>query len=289
MLKISCINFMLQPISVFDDFAEHCRKMALSAASDQPDLIIFPEMLTLELLPLIAGDDFAELVRGLAGFNQQYQALFSGLAFETGAVIAAGSTIRADGGNHYNTAYLFRTGGGIGQQDKLHLMPIEKTVGLTPGSDVGLFDIDGVKAAVLTCYDIEFPEAARLAALRGVQLLINPSATTDEAGFWRVRHCGQARCVENLLYVAASCLCGPLSQTGFSFWGRSGVLTPCDTGFPAGGIAAQTEPNRQQWATTQIDTSGLPRLHTEGSAPAFTDRRGDIMKLVLKAHETTRG
>ena len=47
--------------------------------------------------------------------------------------------------------------------------------------------------AILVCYDVEFPEAARVLAEAGAQILFVPSCTDERQGFCRVRYCAQAR------------------------------------------------------------------------------------------------
>lgn len=68
------------------------------------------------------------------------------------------------------------------------------------------------KLAILTCYDIEFPEAARIAADKGVELILCPSYTETVSGYYRVRNTSQARAIENQLFVALSGIVGELKE-----------------------------------------------------------------------------
>jgi len=56
---------------------------------------------------------------------------------------------------------------------------------------------------ILICYDIEFPEVARVLAEAGAEILFVPSCTDGREGFCRVRYCAQARAIENQVYVSS--------------------------------------------------------------------------------------
>src|SRR5918995_4291593 len=81
------------------------------------------------------------------------------------------------GGAVYNSAAVIRADGSpAGVYRKLHLFDRERTV-FAPG-DRGLpvFAIDGARLGVLICYDLRFPEALRILALQGADLVTVPTA-----------------------------------------------------------------------------------------------------------------
>lgn len=102
---------------------------------------------------------------------------------------------------------------------------------MQPTTEVRIFHFNGVRFAVPICYDVEFPEGVRVAAVAGAELLLVPSWTDDDHGFWRVRHYAQARCVENIDYVAHAPLVGSLSEPSDfeQACGAAGILTPSAT------------------------------------------------------------
>ena len=77
--------------------------------------------------------------------------------------------------------------GSLRFKDKLHPTPWERDH-VTATHHLQSFIIDGVHTAVLICYVSELLEAARVATLAGVDLLLVPSWTDDRAGFKR-RYC----------------------------------------------------------------------------------------------------
>jgi predicted amidohydrolase len=80
-----------------------------------------------------------------------------------------------DGDRLYNSAVLVGPGGYVGRYRKLHLFMNEKDH-FTPG-DGGLpvFDIGSCRVGMLICFDWMFPEAWRVLALRGADLICHPS------------------------------------------------------------------------------------------------------------------
>jgi predicted amidohydrolase len=75
----------------------------------------------------------------------------------------------------YNTHVLVGPDGYIGKQRKLHLSRDEVNY-YKGGREILVFDLGRCKAGVVICYDNQFPEIARVMALRGVELLLMPHA-----------------------------------------------------------------------------------------------------------------
>ena len=206
-IRLSAACFMAGFVSGFDDFAEHVSLLTDQAAHDHPDFLIFPELLTLELISSFENTKSPEKYFRLAQYTDDYLELFTHLAKDKGFYIVGGSHLREFNGELYNTSHLFTPDGQVMEQRKCHLFPDEVST-TTPGDRLAVFETDKVKLSLLTCYDLEFPEAARLVAVQGAELLLSPSATASVHGYWRVRHCAQARCVENQVFVAHCSLLG---------------------------------------------------------------------------------
>ena len=95
----------------------------------------------------------------------------------------------------------------------------------TPGSEFPVVDWNGIKVGLLICFDIEFPEAARILALKGAQLIAIPTATLFDSKESRfiASTIVSVRAQENRVFVAFvsgcgsgylghSSLCGPLGR-----------------------------------------------------------------------------
>jgi predicted amidohydrolase len=284
-IRLSAASFRAGRVDSFDDFADHAARLVRRAANDQPDFLVFPELFTGEIMNSFQESSLEAKFARLAGYTPDYRDLFRRLARDHGFYIAAGSHPVQAGGRLYNTGHLFTPTGEIWEQRKCHLFPAE-AAWTTPGEGVTVFETEKARVSILTCYDLEFPEMARLATVRGAELLLSPSATVDEQGYWRVRHCGQARCIEDQVYVVHSSLLG--SVAGLPFWGKSSILTPCDAGFPGMGIAAEGQPNVEGIITAEVDTEMLHEIRERGAATTLRDRRWDMVK-ALYDHDRATG
>ena len=286
-VRISAVSFKCGPIKSFDDFAEHVSRLAGQAAADGPDLVIFPELFTGELMNFFQEPDLGAKFQRLATYTGDYLSLFTSLAKEKSLYIVGGSHYKEVGGKYYNTSHLFTPEGQVLEQRKVHLFPAEKPF-TTPGDGFVVFETEKAKVSILTCYDLEFPEPARLAALQGAEILLSPSATLDEAGYWRVRHCAQARCIEDQVFVAHCSLLGGWGMPGLEFWGRASILAPCDTGLPPKGIVAESEANQESVISGEVETETLYAIREAGSATTLKDRRWDLLDRLYRLESKGR-
>ena len=283
-IRLSAACFKADVVNGFDDFAEHVSRLVEQATPDRPDFLIFPELLTLELISSFENTESPEKYFRLAGYTSAYLNLFTQLAKDKGFYILGGSHLREANGKLYNTSQLFTPDGKVMEQRKCHLFPDEVPT-TTPGDELEVFETDKVRLSLLTCYDLEFPEAARLVTVQGAELLLSPSATASMHGYWRVRYCAQARCVENQVFVAHCSLLGTADET--PFYGAASILTPCDGKFPEKGIAAESPFNEETIATADIDTEMLYEIRRTGAATTLKDRRWDMLDALYQFESTS--
>ena len=171
-------------------------------------------------------------------------ARLSALAKQHGVVLVSSLFEKRAAGLYHNTAVVFDADGSIaGKYRKMHIPDdpgfYEKFY-FTPG-DLGFTPIQTSvgKLGVLVCWDQWYPEAARLMALAGAELLLYPTAigwdpddAQDEKSrqrdAWVLSHRGHA--VANGLPVLSCNRVGheasPLGASGIDFWGNSLVLGP---------------------------------------------------------------
>lgn len=273
-VRVSAVQFEHRPLQSFDQFAAQVRSDVLLAQDSGSQLVCFPEYLTGCLLS-IPGPE-AGHVQAWDRWTDRYRELFAGLAREAGLHILAGTHLVREGDRLYNTAHLFDPTGNLQTQQKLHLTPCEVTPwNLGTATTAKVFDTDLGKLAVLVCFDIEFPEAARAVADAGADLILCPSCTDDRAGFWRVRYSCHARTVENQIYVVHSALAGGLPNVRYleQSYGRSGILSPCDIPFARDGIVADGEWNQHLVVTGDVDLALLARVREAGSVTPRLCRR----------------
>jgi len=131
---------------------------------------------------------------------------------------------------------------------------------------------------ILICYDVEFPELARLLSEQEMQILLVPFWTDTKNGYLRVRRCAQARAIENECYVAIAGNIGNLPKVDSVDiqYGQAAVFSPSDFQFPHDAIMAETTPNTEMTLIVDVDLEKLQELQNEGSVRNYLDRRRDL-------------
>merc|ERR1712023_18219 len=121
----------------------------------------------------------------------------------------------------------------------------------------------------------------------GMEILFVPFWTDTKNGYLRVRHCAQARAIENECYVAISGSVGNLPRVDNVDiqYAQSAVFSPSDFYFPHDGTISESVPNTEMLLFADIDLEKLKLLHSEGSVTNIRDRRKDLYSLVWKGKE----
>ena len=216
------------------------------------------------------------------------------LAARHGVVIVASLFERRAAGLYHNTAVVLERDGSLaGKYRKMHIPDdpgfYEKFY-FTPG-DLGFEPIDTSvgRLGVLVCWDQWYPEAARLMALAGAELLLYPTAIgwdPDDAedererqrNAWMLSHRGHA--VANGLPVLSCNRVGhepsPVGASGIRFWGSSHVLGP------QGELLAEASRDEPQVLLADVDLDRSE--HVRRIWPFLRDRRIDAYADLLKRY-----
>lgn len=183
------------------------------------------------------------------------------------------------GGLYHNTAVVFGPDGKtLGTYRKMHIPDdpgFSEKFYFAPG-DTGFQPIDTPvgRLGVLICWDQWYPEAARLMALRGAEILIYPTAIglarTEKRELHRVQ-CGawqtmqRSHAIANGVYVLSINRIG--REDNLDFWGTSFISDPF------GRVLAQASPDKPEIvrATLDLNEIGVTRQHW----PFLRDRRVD--------------
>ncbi len=281
-VRICTVQYMLKRIESFDDFASQCEYFVDVAALDDSDFVVFPETFTIQLLSFLDETVPSRQVRRLADFTEDYIKLFSMLAVKHNVNIIGGSHFVEEEQLLYNVSYVFRRDGTIDRQYKLHITPDErKWWAVQPGQELKVFDTDCGKIAILICYDIQFPELARMAVDKGARILFTPFCTDDRQGYLRVRYCSQARAIENQVYTVISGTTGNLTHVPRSdtMYARSGIFSPSDFSFSRDGIVGECSANIETVVIGEVDLEILRRNRINGTVTHLKDRRRDLYRV----------
>jgi predicted amidohydrolase len=258
----------------------------VDAVSDyQSDFMLFPELFNAPLMAEFNHFGPAEAIRGLAKYTEVLREKFTEFAVSYNVNIITGSMPLIRNNKLYNVSYLCRRDGSWDSYEKIHITPSEVgDWGMSGGNKIKIMDTDCGKIGILICYDVEFPELARLYAEQDMQILFVPFLTDTQNGYNRVRYCAQARAIENECYVAIAGVIGNLPKVNNMDiqYAQSAIFTPSDFAFPTNAIKAEATPNTEMTIIGDVDLELLKELHEFGSVRNLKDRRHDLYSIKLK-------
>jgi N-carbamoylputrescine amidase len=202
-------------------------------------------------------------------------------------VIASLFEKRTQGIYHNTTAVIDADGAYLGMYRKMHIPDdpayYEKFY-FTPG-DLGYktFDTKFAKIGVLICWDQWYPEAARLTALQGAEILFYPTAigwatSQDEAtnieqyNAWQTIQ--RSHAVANGVHVVSVNRVGLEQNGAMKFWGGSFVSNPFGT------LLYKGSHDNEETEVVEIDTDATDRYRTHW--PFMRDRRIDSYENITK-------
>jgi len=187
--------------------------------------------------------------------------------------------LEADGERVFNACALVGPDGVIGNYRKVHLPYLGIDRFTTPGDrGFGVHDAGGLRIGMNICYDGAFPEAARVMALDGADLIVLP--TNWPPGAECTADCIiNARAMENAVYYAAVNRVG--IERGFPFIGRSKV---CD---PSGRLMTVAEQPVEAILYAEIDADRARNKHIirvpgKHEINRFADRRPEFYGKIVE-------
>jgi N-carbamoylputrescine amidase len=210
----------------------------------------------------------------------------SKVAAELGVVIIASLfEKRTQGLYHNTTAVLDADGAYLGKYRKMHIPDdpgfYEKFY-FTPG-DLGykIFETKFAKIGVLICWDQWYPEAARITALMGAEILFYPTAigwastqdvdtNTEQYNAWQTIQ--RSHAIANGVHVVSVNRVG--EEVGLKFWGGSFVSNPF------GKVVFQGDHQEEQVTTVELDLDKTDHYRTHW--PFLRDRRIDSYSPITK-------
>lgn len=272
-VKITACQFRVEKVPSFDAFQNQVVELIHQVPEDS-DYIIFPELFTVGLLGSFPEQDkltASDLIK-IDEYTARYKALFSEMANNRKQIIIAGSHLERRGDKYFNIGYIFDKDGSYVEHKKTHIFPAESNWQTTEGDELEVFSIGPAKIGLAICYEAEIPEVSRILSVNGAEIIFCPSYTFTEAGFWRVRHCAQARAIENQVYFVHCPTVGEPENPLPNGYGRSSILSPCDNAWTPNGVVAEAEPNKHTIVTGTVDIDELYENRKSGAATTFFDR-----------------
>jgi predicted amidohydrolase/GNAT superfamily N-acetyltransferase len=287
-IRVSTVQYQMRKLTSFEGFKRHIRYFVDVAKEYDSDFVLFPELLTAQLMSYLKTKTPLDAIRKLTTLTPKVDRLFKGLAKEFQIAIIGGTHPIKAGKVIENVASLYLPDGTVHRQPKIHITPNERRAwGIEGGSTLKVFDTPKARVGILVCYDSEFPEAARYLADQGAEVIFVPFCTDDRQAYLRVRYCCQARAVENQVYVVMSGTVGNLPDTENMDiqYAQSAVLSPSDFEFARDGILAEAMPNIETVITTDLDFEALQEAINSGSVRQRRDRRPDLFRFTASFEE----
>lgn len=281
-VRLGLIQWQMRLYEGMEGLMEQAEYFVDAVSAYRSDFALFPEFFNAPLMADYNHLPESQAIRELAKFTPEIVKRFSELAISYNINIITGSMPEIKENGLYNVGYLCKRDGSTERYEKLHVTPDEAKVwGMQGGVELKSFDTDCGKIGVLICYDSEFPELSRLLADEGMDILFIPFLTDTQNGYSRVRHCAQARAIENECYVAIAGSVGNLPKVNNMDiqYAQSMVFTPCDFAFPANGIKAEATANTEMILICDVDIDLLRELNQFGSVRNLKDRRTDVFSL----------
>lgn len=251
------------------------------AAAQGAQIICLQELFTSQYFCQIEDHKYFALAEAIPGPSTE---VLGAVAAELKVVIVASLFERRSAGLYHNTAAVLDADGRyLGKYRKMHIpddpLFYEKFY-FTPG-DLGFraWQTKYAKIGVCICWDQWYPEAARLTALHGAQILFYPTAIgwhpAEKAQYGERQHAAwetiqRGHAIANGCYVAVPNRVGheaPDGGPGLQFWGQSFIADP------SGQILQKASPEQEQILVQELDLDALDVQRTHW--PFFRDRRID--------------
>lgn len=272
-LRIAAAQYPLTEFTSLDQYEAKITRWVEDAVNSGAELLVFPEYGSMELCSIgDRGRDLQVSIDAVSGLVPEIRRIHGALAVRHGVTIVAGSAPERREGHTVNVAHIFGPKGASGHFDKIMPTPWERDPWrITAGRTLKLFDIGTAKVGLLICYDIEFPLLSRALAEAGAEVILAPSNTETEWGYWRVRTGAMARALENQVYTVHAPTVGlaPFCAACEANTGAAGIFAPSDKGFPPGGIVALGEMNAQQWVHATVDLDLMREVRTSGGVQTY--------------------
>ena len=285
-IRLGLVQWQMRSLNNLEEFFEQSEFFVDVVSGYGCDFALFPELFIAPLMADYNHMQEADAIREIAKHTTAIRKRFQEFAISYNINIITGSMPFLDEDGHlYNVGFLCKRDGTSEMYTKIHITPNEVSHwGMQGGSNIRTFDTDCGKIGIMICYDVEFPEMARIMADEGMNILFVPFLTDTQNGFTRVKICAQARAVENECYVAIAGCVGNLPKVNNMDiqYAQTAVFTPSDFAFPSNGIKAETTPNTEMTLIVDVDLRLLKELHEYGSVRILKDRRTDLYQIKKK-------
>jgi predicted amidohydrolase len=176
-----------------------------------------------------------------------------------------------EGDRLYNSAVLVGPQGYVGRYRKLHLFMNEKDFFAPGDEDLPVFDIGACRLGMLVCFDWIFPEAWRVLALKGADVICHPSNLVLPG---LAQRAVPIHALTNRVYVVTANRVG--TEDDLTFTGMSTIASP------TGDVLAQASPADEAVSLVEVDLTLARNKRLTARNDLFADRRPDAYGLLFQ-------
>ncbi|WP_031470263.1 carbon-nitrogen hydrolase family protein [Sciscionella sediminilitoris] len=255
--RLACLQTAGSPGDPEANLAE-LDECAARAAGSGADLLVTPEL-------FLTGYDIGDAVAELA--EQPLIERAAEIARRRGIGLLAGAPLRTEQGITNAAVLLDEDGKTLAVHHKAQLFgELDRKLFVEGTEPVTIAEFHGMPIAILICYDVEFPEAVRAAALAGAKLIAVPTAQMEPFAFV-AETVIPARAWENQVYVCYANHTG--SERDTVYVGRSSIVAPDGEKLACAGT-------RPALLLAELDPERVDRAQLEN--PYLTDLRRDLYR-----------
>lgn len=275
---MTSIKLALCQMNVIDDKKENLKNacsMISQSVSENVDIVVLPEMFNCPY----SNDKFIEYCE--TEEDSHTLNTISSLAQENNVYILAGSIPEKENDNLYNTSYLFnRKGEILAKHRKMHLFDIDvkdritfkESDVLTAGDNFTIANTEFGKIGIGICYDVRFPELARVMVENGALILFYPGAFNMTTGpaHWELLF--RSRALDNQVFCVGV---APALNKDASYhsYGHSIITNPW------GEIIVQAS-EKEELIISEIDLDEIKKIREE--LPLLKNKRKDLYEVRKK-------
>jgi predicted amidohydrolase len=241
------------------------------------ELVVLPESASTGFTTGVATEQLWELVDAVPG---RVIAPIQDVAARLGIHIVFGTYERGPSPETvYNAAALVGPRGQVlASYRKTHLFCGEgRAEGgwVTPGSSAVVAETDLGTIGLMICFDGDYPELARVSAVRGAEVICRPSALLRSADIWELTN--RARAYDNHVFMIGANATG-VDPAGVIYFGNSMIVSPI------GDVVARAA-SHEGWVSARLDPATALRSLTPGSnVPQRFDHLADRNLDLIRNH-----
>lgn len=280
-VRVAAVNWKLRKNRSDGAFWNHAYEFIEKANDDGAQLVVLPELFSLELLLLEPNLKEKDSPKYLVQYWDDIVNWLSRIAQNSGMAIVGGSHFHRTDEGIKNICPIAFPDGNVYLQEKNNLTVYER-------SDWSILQGQGVqplpgRLGVSVCYDSEFPEGPRVLAENGMLIHAVPAWTETRRGFQRVRWSSLARAIENQVFVIHSSLVGDIGKEPVpESYGTSAIIAPSIAPFPMEAVLSESKLNEDDVIVAGLDIDALFASRNEGEVTNWQDRNSSQWELLKK-------